>query len=177
MLRVRAIGCDGVATGTAFSLGDGRYATNRHVVDRATRVELDTWDGVVHPVSVVLLPADGPDFAVLESEHKIPALGMFRDVGPGENVSVVGYPGGREWTVRKGSVLDVVVGNDLDPSQRTLRVSAEVERGNSGGPIIGPSGAIAGVLFAGNGPVALAIPALEIEQLVNTAETVPFRTC
>ena len=44
-MRVRNRGCDSVATGSGFAVAPRRLVTNRHVVEGADELQLDTWDG------------------------------------------------------------------------------------------------------------------------------------
>ena len=45
-LRVRNISCAGVATGSGFAIDAHTIITNRHVLQGAAVLELNTWDGV-----------------------------------------------------------------------------------------------------------------------------------
>src|SRR5262249_44927121 len=44
-LRVRNISCAGVATGSGFAVDQHTIITNRHVLEGAAVLELNTWDG------------------------------------------------------------------------------------------------------------------------------------
>jgi hypothetical protein len=44
-VRIRALGCDRLGTGSGFVLDDGLIVTNRHVVGQPREVAISTWDG------------------------------------------------------------------------------------------------------------------------------------
>ena len=67
---------------------------------------------------------------------------------PGDEVTVVGYPGGGELTLAPGSVVDLVNDRRYGIEGRIMRLTAQVVPGNSGGPVLDRRGKIAGVVYA-----------------------------
>lgn len=153
--RIRVVRCDGVATGTGFSLYNGEVVTNRHVVEGARQVEVESWDGQVSTAQAIRV-SRGADIAVITVDVA-PGFSMSRSFEREAPVTIVGYPQGR-WFMGAGTIVDVVAGSDLEPDQPTLRIDASVQQGNSGGPVLNSAGDVVGVLYGASGPMALAVP-------------------
>lgn len=169
-VRVRNRGCDFVATGTGFAVDEHLLITNRHVVEGAEELQLDTWDGrsvqvAVHRVTYA------HDLAVIETVEPLPRVARLAavDPRPGSRVSVVGFPKGGPLRQRQGTVVDQVDGDQLDDSAAVLRINARVEHGNSGGPLLDASGRVAGVVYAIERATdyGLAIPVSSLKGLLD----------
>lgn len=152
-LRVRNISCRGAGLGTAVAIDSQTLVTNRHVIEGAQQIEVTTWDGktVSVPVRGVLL-ARNVDIALVRINGLLPAEAEFaRSPAPGEEVLVVGYPGGRKLQIAPGKVLEYIAGSELGDigyRGRVMVVSAAVRPGNSGGPLLDANGDVAGIVFA-----------------------------
>lgn len=148
-LRVRNLGCGGVATGSAVAVGSELLVTNRHVIQGAELLEVNTWDG--HSLTVeVAQAALSHDIAVARVSGELPESAEVaeEDPQPGDTITVAGYPGGGALVVRHGRVLrrtrDVVFGAEAG----AIAIDAEVAPGNSGGPVLDPEGRLVGVVYA-----------------------------
>jgi S1-C subfamily serine protease len=169
-VRVRNRGCDFLATGSGFAVDKHLLVTNRHVVEGAEELQLDTWDGrsvqvAVHRVTYA------HDLAVIETLEPLPRVARLAAADPqaGARVSVVGFPKGGPLRQRQGTIVDQVDGDQLDDTGAVLRIDARVEHGNSGGPLLDASGRVAGVVYAiqtatGYG---LAIPVSSLKRLLE----------
>lgn len=148
-LRVRNRGCGGVATGSAIALGDDLLVTNRHVIEGAEVLEVNTWDGRLLTVEVAQA-ALSHDIAVARVPEGLPEAAEVaeEDPQPGDEIVVAGYPGGGALTIRDGQVLrhttDVMFGAEAG----AIAFDAEVAPGNSGGPVLDAEGRVVGVVYA-----------------------------
>ncbi len=176
-VRIRALGCDRLGTGSGFVLDDGLIVTNRHVVGQPREITISTWDGrsfdaVVEGIS---LDADLAVIQVVSADLPVATL-RVAPVVIGEPIVVIGYPGGGPSTVTTGRVLGLTDGPVLGEGTPAIVVDAEVRQGNSGGPLLDMSGAVVGVIFAldrgsGNG---LAVPVdVLLERLATRGFTPP----
>ncbi len=136
-----------VTTGSGFYLGPRLLVTAAHVVQGCERLALA--DGT----ALELLAADGDlDVAALRTER--PAASWLRlasagEVRLGQRVSALGYP----YFGLSGTSLNITGGNvsalaGMDDDARFLSISAPVQPGNSGGPLLDRRGAVAGVVVA-----------------------------
>jgi S1-C subfamily serine protease len=148
-VRIRALGCSRLGTGSGFVLDDGLIVTNRHVVGQPREVTISTWDGRSFDAVVegIALDADLAVIKVIGAELPVATL---RDdpVTVGEAIAVIGYPGGGPATITTGKVLGFTAGPMLGESAPAIVVDAEVRQGNSGGPLIDANGEVVGVIFA-----------------------------
>jgi len=161
-VRIRALGCDRLGTGSGFVLEDGVIVTNRHVVGQPREVSISTWDGRTFEARVDGIAQDA-DLAVIRvSVTGLPTATIrTTPVVIGERIAVIGYPGGGGATITTGNVLGLTDGPVLGEQVPAIRVDAEVRPGNSGGPLIDADGLVIGVIFALTGPGGdgLAVPA------------------
>lgn len=134
-----------------FISADGHILTAAHVVARARKVMIVT-AGV--PVEATVLKIDeANDLAVLKAEVSSPVkpllLGSPKSVSLGSSVFTVGYPNiqvqGVEPKFTQG-VVNSLAGLQDDP--RMFQISAEVQPGNSGGPLVNDRGEIVGVVVS-----------------------------
>ncbi len=160
-VRIRALGCDRIGTGSGFVLDDGLIVTNRHVVGQPREVAISTWDGRSFDARVDGIAQDA-DLAVIRvSGLDLPrATVRTAPAVVGEPVAVIGFPGGGGATITTGRVLGFTDGPILGETVPAIRVDAEVRPGNSGGPLIDAEGQVIGVIFALSGPGGdgLAVP-------------------
>ncbi len=144
--------------GTGFIINkDGYILTNEHVVRRVVDLRGRLFDGRELPACVA--GADvATDIALLKVVSKRPlpvlALGDSTAVRVGEPVIAIGNPYGFDYSVTAGivSAKDRVVdrstlreaGSD-DLYSFFIQTDASINLGNSGGPLIDPSGAVIGI--------------------------------
>jgi S1-C subfamily serine protease len=147
-VRVRNVGCQGIATGSGFALTRNLLITNRHVLAGASLLQVSTWDGHSFQVSTAAVGRLG-DLGIAQVEGRLPLVGRF---GPaptrGASVTAVGYPLGGPLRLSHGLVVDRVDGGQLGIPGSVLRVTARVQPGNSGGPLLESDGLIGGVVYA-----------------------------
>jgi S1-C subfamily serine protease len=140
------------ASGSAFFVrADGHLITNHHVVKGCDKVTVSI-DGSDKPVVIVSVD-EGNDLALLKAStgsQTTPA--MFRQsrrANLGERVIVAGYPLGgllsSELNVTTGTVSALA---GLGDNPRVIQITAPVQAGNSGGPLLDKSGHVIGVVVS-----------------------------
>ncbi|MPZ88961.1 MAG: trypsin-like serine protease [Nitriliruptorales bacterium] len=170
-VRVRATGCGRLGTGSGFMLDRSMLVTNRHVVDDATQVQLNTWDGVsLQGAFVAVAFYSDLALAALDDELATTIPLAPHDPRPGEPVIVAGYPGGGVQDASPGTVLDYIDARDVDfPDNvgKLMRLDATVRPGSSGGPVADHNGEVVGVVYASNGRYGFAIPVSTLRSLAD----------
>jgi S1-C subfamily serine protease len=140
-----------IATGSGFVVSaTGDVLTNAHVVEgcESATGQLPTGQ---FPLTIVNVDKQN-DLAILRTAFKLPAVATFRDgkaVRAGENVIVVGFPLqgmlANQMNVTTGTV-SALAGISNDSTQ--LQMTAPVQPGNSGGPLLDKAGNVVGVVVA-----------------------------
>lgn len=140
-------------TGSGFVIdADGHILTNYHVVDTATQIEIEFYDGTLAWAEVVGVDPDS-DLAVLKVDVSDAALFpvTFGDSGAlqiGETVLAIGSPFGQDWTPTTGIVsgLDrTIKGQSQYSTGGVIQTDAAINPGNSGGPLLDADGHVIGV--------------------------------
>ena len=170
-----------LSRGSGFFIGPDRIITNRHVIERSSRVEVHLLDGKKFPVKGVLAVDGEGDLALLQVD--IPAnlavpLPIVRSVPQeGESIVVVGNPFGLEGSVSNGIVSAV---RDIPGYGRIIQITAPISPGSSGSPVVNMYGQVIGVatLQAAEGQsLNFAVPAERITQLkIGDLQTVSTLT-
>lgn len=150
-VRVRNVTCTGVTRGTGFALNARTLITNRHVVEGARELQLNTYDG--RDVSVTSSEIAGiADLALVRTNEDLEAFPVTADTDPkaGEELTVVGYPNGGALTVTSGEIVRYT----HDPLNQNLGdvifSDAAVEHGSSGSAVLDTDGRLVGVVYAKN---------------------------
>lgn len=178
VVKVVGQGCGGAVNGSGFVVGDDMVVTNAHVVAGIKRPFVQDIDGT-HSAQVIWFDPE-LDLAILSTDNLAgDSLLMQEDeVGRGTAAAVLGYPGGGGFTANPASVLNqfTAVGRDIygrGVSERDVyEVAADVEEGNSGGPLINAKGEVIGVIFAkstSHDDIGYALTMDEVISAVNQA--------
>lgn len=157
----------------------GKVVTNRHVVERATRIELAFADGKRSRARVLATDAV-TDLAVLEADRKDLPVVRFADTLPvvGELAVAIGNPLGFENTVTAGIVsgLQRSIPGSATQSQALvdlIQTDAAISPGNSGGALVSGAGEVIGINVAYIPPqaravsIGFAIPAPTVRKVVT----------
>lgn len=155
-VRIRATTCEGLGVGSGFLVDDRTIVTNRHVVEGAEVLEVETSEGGTLSVDVA---SQGllADLAVVRLDEPMeealgtsipPAELADANPEPGDPVTAIGYPGGGPLTVTDGTVLDFKADPRLGNLSKVIRSDVEIHPGNSGGPAIGADDRVIGVVYA-----------------------------
>jgi S1-C subfamily serine protease len=154
VVQVIGLGCGGKVEGSGFVVAPGVVVTNAHVVAGVHGLTVLDPTGS-HPATVVHFDPN-EDLAVL----KVPTLrapALATDTGtlaPGTAGAVIGYPEGGPLREGDAVVLDetTAVGQNIynqgTVSRAIYELSADIQPGNSGGPLITTDGRVAGIVFA-----------------------------
>ncbi len=184
VIEIKKAGATGTGTGIVMTR-DGYIATNHHVIENATEVKVTFYDGRSMMAEVIgSSPMD--DLAVIKvtATDLIPATFAYSsECYVGQTVYAIGTPGGAEfaWTTTRGIISykdrEVKIHDDegnLEKKLRLIQTDANVNPGNSGGPLINERGEVVGVvsmkLSEGYEGIGFAIPsdgALEILEAIR----------
>ena len=157
--------------GTGFFVADGVVATNNHVIQACREVRIE---GLGEAETIGTDPAS--DLALLRVDHTPDRIARLRDRDPrqGESVYVYGYP--LRTLLSKGAVMTEGMVNALagvSDDQGQMQISAAVQPGNSGGPLIDRSGLVVGVVAARIRDEIVLAGAGAVPQNVNFAVKMP----
>lgn len=178
-VRVRNLSCEGVSTGSGFAVDASTLITNRHVVAGADLLEVNTSDGRTLEVSAAEVAVLG-DIALV---HVVGSLPVTADLGgrapPGSEVAAVGFPLGGPVAITRGVVIDQIDGRPFGIDGPVVRITAEVQPGNSGGPLLDGRGRVAGVVFAVETAtgLGLAIPTETVLSVLRRGGTTAVPPC
>jgi S1-C subfamily serine protease len=154
-VKISAVTCEFISTGSGFVIDRGYVVTNAHVIAGASTIRVLTVKGSLYDAVPVF---DDPelDVALLwVSRLDAPAL-RFASVDPdrGATGATLGYPHGGALTIAPAAVTGAYVATGRDiygderVSRRILELRAEVDQGDSGGPFVLADGTVGGVVFA-----------------------------
>jgi S1-C subfamily serine protease len=140
------------ADGTGFAVSDdGQVVTNNHVVEGCGHLEAIVGKARITKIDVLAIDPV-MDLALVKLEHRFDTVAPFRAGPPlrlGEPVMVAGYPMrhvvSTSFTVTTG-VISAMVGIGDYPGE--LQISAPVQPGNSGGPLLDRAGNVVGIVSA-----------------------------
>ena len=161
-----------VSSGTGFVVAEGRVLTNNHVVEQCTRVVARNAQGRDLPATVAARDAE-LDLALLSLPREAGPPLSFRDpptVRRGDEVVTYGFP--LSGILSSGPTLtrgDISALAGLRDDQNQLQISAPVQRGNSGGPLLDRSGNVVGVIVSKLNAQRVAERTGDIPQNVNFA--------
>jgi S1-C subfamily serine protease len=173
-LKVSAATCGLSSVGTGFVIGPGYVLTNAHVVAGAGAhgIRVTAAGGrLLDAVPVLFDPK--LDVALLRvASLQAPVL-VFASVDPSRGAvgATLGYPGGGALKIVPAAVAGryPATGRDIygtsDVRRDILELRAEIDRGDSGGPLILSGGRVGGVVFAEartNPEVGYALTATEV---------------
>ncbi len=161
------------STGTGFFVnGSGNVITNHHVVEQCIALSIDL-NGQSIASNVISSDAN-KDVAILSTDHKSSAFAYFNSSRAGERlgeeVMTLGYP---LYGVLSSS-LNLTTGNisslmGVKDDENVYQISAPVQPGNSGGPVLNQRGLVAGVVQSKLNVLELSRVTGDVAQNVNFA--------
>jgi S1-C subfamily serine protease len=190
----------GFGHGSGFAVAPNRIVTNAHVVELAQRYPGNVVVGVVpsegsrsYEAKVIAYDQER-DLALLEFDGaRLPPVTLFNGaVNEGDRVTALGYPGNVDLATAQSATdyitpstpvrsEGVLSGSRALSGVNVLLHSANIARGNSGGPLLDPCGRVIGVNSAitqgeeGDATFAFAIADSELTAFLQQAKQ-PFQT-
>jgi S1-C subfamily serine protease len=157
------------STGTGFFVSEaGHIVTNAHVVEGCKTVR-SALQGTLRRVSV----DEESDLALYIASEKTDAIARLhggRGARAGESVVAVGFPLSgllsSDPIVTTG-IISALSG--LRNDRRTIQITAPVQPGSSGGPVLGENGSVVGVVVSKLNAIKVAEAIGDIPQNVNFA--------
>ena len=148
----------GSGTGTGIIMTeDGYIATNHHVIDGATSIKVRFYDGSVLSAELIG-SSEMDDLGVIKVNGRNLPTATFADSDDcyvGQTVYAIGTPASPDygWTTTKGIISyknrEVKMYDSdgtLKKKLRLLQTDANVNPGNSGGPLVNVNGEVVGVV-------------------------------
>lgn len=155
MVKIYGEGCNQIQEGSGFVVAPDLVVTNAHVVAGIPKPMVIGTDGVYHPAVAIYFNPNF-DLAVLKTSGlNEPALQLDTSgIARGTVAAVLGYPGGGPFSSDPAGVVSVLKaeGPNIYGKGATTRmlyeIQADVQPGNSGGPLVEPNGEVIGVVFS-----------------------------
>lgn len=162
-----------VSSGTGFIVATDRVLTNQHVVAGCDRIFIRTADGRTLPAVPPARVDQGLDLALLAVPGNPGAPMAFREspaLRRGESVVAYGFPLpgllSSDPKLTRGEVNGL---NGLADNPAQIQISAAVQPGNSGGPLLDLQGHIVGVIVSKLNAGNIAKRTGDIPQNINFA--------
>lgn len=158
-----------LSRGSGFFISADKIITNRHVIEKSSRVEVHLMNGSKYTAKGVLAIDGEGDLALLQvdipKEFAI-ALPLVQSAPlEGESIVVIGNPFGLEGSVSNGIVSAV---REIPGYGKIIQITAPISPGSSGSPVVNMRGQVIGVatLQAAEGQsLNFAVPSERISQL------------
>lgn len=158
-VRIRSQTCEGLGVGSGFLIDETTIVTNRHVVEGADTLEVETSEGesltvdvasqgLLADLAVVRLDGSMSDMGDTMGEGRPVAALAPTNPEPGDELRAFGYPEGGRLTETGGVVEDYVADPELGNLSKVIRSDVEIHPGNSGGPAVNEDSEVIGVVYA-----------------------------
>jgi S1-C subfamily serine protease len=174
--------CGTGSVGSGFVVAEDRIVTNAHVLAGVTELVVEVPGELPKTGRIVYFdPVD--DLAVVAVDNLDAApLAASPTLGPGTKAAFMGYPYGGPFSAQAAEVLasgstlvpDIYGSNPIPRAVSTL--AADVQQGNSGGPLLTVDGAVAGVIFAKSDATGNVGYALAMEEVLPVIAQAPELT-
>lgn len=153
VVKVQGEGCGGIVSGSGFVVDSETVVTNAHVLAGIASPEVVDTNGTYQATPIWFDP--DLDVAVLRVRGLAdPPLTLASQTLPDNDaVAVLGYPGGGPLVADNGVIIDHITAEGRNIYNRGLVIrniyeaQANVQPGNSGGPLIAADGTVAGIVF------------------------------
>lgn len=178
VVKISGSVCGRIQSGSGFVVAPGLVVTNAHVVAGLRSVEIRA-NGLGRARGDVVAFDPNRDLAVVRTDLAVTPL-VLGDAASGDVGVVLGYPGGGPLSVAAFQVGDRVDADGRDiydrrsVTRRILVIGSNIAPGDSGGPLIDPTGKVSGVAFAiapDRKGVAYAIRTEEVRRVLATVDS------
>ena len=160
-------------TGSGVVIGSrGEILTNSHVVEGCERIAVQ-FPSDIRQAGTLIARDQRNDLAIVRTDKWPQSVAKFREGSPvraGDAVIALGYP----LSGLLAAAANLTVGNvsalaGLANDSRYLQISAPVQSGNSGGPLLDASGHVVGIVTSKLNAASVARATGDIPQNVNFA--------
>lgn len=168
---------DGVSAGTGCVVTpDGLILTGSHVVEKASQIDVTTYNGQTYKAKFVAQMAKNKDLALIKIEPKKPlktvSFGDSEEVKVGQKVLSIGNPFGFSNTLTLGII------SRIDYVKNRFQTDAAINPGCSGGPLLNSTGEVIGISQSIYNPdhnisnigIGFAIPSNEAIKFIATVD-------
>lgn len=136
-----------LSRGSGFFVAADRIITNRHVIEKSSRVEVHLVSGKKFPARGILAIDGEGDLALLQidvaAQEAVAPLEVIRRIPQeGESIVVIGNPFGLEGSVSNGIVSAV---REISGYGKIIQITAPISPGSSGSPVVNMLGQVIGV--------------------------------
>jgi serine protease Do len=146
----------------------GHLITSAHVIENCRQIIVS--QSGVRPIPVRVISKDmANDLALLKTDAPAPAHAQFRSaVRLGEGIAVFGFPlSGLLATSGNFTIGNIAALAGPHDDTRIIQISAPVQPGNSGGPVLDQSGNVTGIVLAKLNALKLAAITEDLAQNIN----------
>ena len=175
------VGGPGMGSGVVIS-SDGLILTNYHVIHRAEGLRVFFYDpkDLNYYLAEVVGIDPVADLAIIKlnmPEHKLPLtyLNIGTDYVIAQEVVAIGHPMGLQWSVTKGVINHLERPGKITPYVNIIQHSAQINTGNSGGPLIDINGDVVGIntyILSPKGQWTGVAYAIRGDTVLNTVEQI-----
>ncbi|KRE21192.1 MarP family serine protease [Agromyces sp. Soil535] len=171
-----AFECGSSLSGSGFVVAENRIVTNAHVVAGVTEPIVEAPGQPAVTGRVVAFDRQNDLAVIAVSGLATPPLAIA-EVSAGSDAAVAGYPFGGPLELRAARVMSVAP-ITIEESGRTstreiMTLAADVDHGNSGGPVLTGDGVVSGVVFAKSDSVENVGYAIPVSTLTPVAVQAP----
>lgn len=174
-----AFQCGSNMSGSGFVVAEDRIVTNAHVVAGVTEPIVEAPGEAAVEGRVVAFDPENDLALIAVSDLETPPLAIA-DAPAGTDVAVAGYPFGGPLELRPARVMSVgpitIQESGRTATREIVTLAADVDHGNSGGPVLTGDGAVGGVVFAKSDSVENVGYAIPVATLAPLAAGAPQLT-
>lgn len=156
--------------GTAFLVSDyGHLVTSYHTIKDRAQILLGPMPNNKWMIAKLVYSNPTTDLALLKADILRPGLPIanWKTVPIGLEVFVIGYPQPDIMGMSSKITQGIINGNS--PRAEQFQLSAEIQKGNSGGPVLAPDGSVVGVVVSKLNAPEIAARTKDFPQNVNYA--------